>query len=128
MEVSGETSSALKGILCCTSIYFTLNGIFGNFRGGRNNCFTLYPLLEFRFLPYPQDVVSPSPSSRSLTVCSNHSSVTDLLQRVGERAHDMFQARAYLHWYHRYGCEDQDFLQAFDTLRTVTEEYHAGEE
>ncbi|MGH0120500.1 UNVERIFIED_CONTAM: hypothetical protein FKN15_066824 [Acipenser sinensis] len=76
----------------------------------------------------PQDVVSPSPSSRSFTVCSNHSSVTDLLQRVGERAHDMFQARAYLHWYHRYGCEDQDFLQAFDTLRTVTEEYRAGEE
>ncbi|XP_041104101.1 tubulin beta chain-like isoform X3 [Polyodon spathula] len=76
----------------------------------------------------PQDVVSPSPSSCSLTVCSNHSSVTDLLQRVGERAHDMFQARAYLHWYHRYGCEDQDFLQAFDALRTVTEEYRAGEE
>uniref|UniRef100_W5MEC1 Tubulin/FtsZ GTPase domain-containing protein n=1 Tax=Lepisosteus oculatus TaxID=7918 RepID=W5MEC1_LEPOC len=77
---------------------------------------------------YPRDEPSPSLSSRSLTVCSNHSSVEDLLQRVGQRAQDMLRARAYLHWYQRYGCEPHDFLQALDTLSAVTREYSAGGE
>ncbi|XP_015212699.2 uncharacterized protein [Lepisosteus oculatus] len=76
----------------------------------------------------PRDEPSPSLSSRSLTVCSNHSSVEDLLQRVGQRAQDMLRARAYLHWYQRYGCEPHDFLQALDTLSAVTQEYSAGGE
>ncbi|XP_034776655.2 uncharacterized protein LOC117394755 isoform X3 [Acipenser ruthenus] len=110
----------------CNSFLSSLDPVLRRLRHG-HRCAAWNPF-PIDYWTDPQDVVSPSPSSRSLTVCSNHSSVTDLLQRVGERAHDMFQARAYLHWYHRYGCEDQDFLQAFDTLRTVTEEYRAGEE
>ncbi|KAJ8288140.1 hypothetical protein COCON_G00007990 [Conger conger] len=63
------------------------------------------------------------PSSQCLTVCSNHSSASDLLCHVSRRAGDMIQARAYLHWYQRHGLETQDFHQALDSLRTVVQEY-----
>ncbi|MBN3300797.1 TBA1 protein, partial [Amia calva] len=68
----------------------------------------------------------PSPSSRSLTVCSNHSGAAALLRRVDERVRVMLHSRAYLHWYQRYGCEESDFLQALDTLKTVEQEYSVG--
>ncbi|XP_039593061.1 tubulin beta chain-like [Polypterus senegalus] len=71
----------------------------------------------------PQDVVNASPSSHSLTVCSNHSSVVDFLQQVNERAQEMFKAGAYLHWYRRYSCEDLEFLQAFETVDGIIAEY-----
>ncbi|KAJ8415814.1 hypothetical protein AAFF_G00403710 [Aldrovandia affinis] len=72
----------------------------------------------------PRDHFDCSPSSRRLTVCSNHSSASDLLGRVMQRAGEMIQARAYLHWYQRHGLETQDFQQALDALNTVMQEYN----
>ncbi|XP_019363562.1 PREDICTED: tubulin beta chain-like [Gavialis gangeticus] len=73
-------------------------------------------------------VMEPGSHSHSLTVCTNHSSSADFLQQVAERAQVMYRAGAYLHWYWRHGCEEEDFRQAFDTLRSVTDDYgHLGE-
>ncbi|KAG9337757.1 hypothetical protein JZ751_028255 [Albula glossodonta] len=64
----------------------------------------------------PRDPLGCSASSRRLTVCSNHSSVSDLLCRVMRRSGEMIRAGAYLHWYQRYGVEAEEFRQALDTL------------
>lgn len=71
----------------------------------------------------PNNQFGDSVSSRLLTVCSNHSSVSCLLGHVVQRARDMLQARAYLHWYQRFGVEESDFQQALDTCCSVIEEY-----
>ncbi|KAI1886218.1 hypothetical protein AGOR_G00211730 [Albula goreensis] len=71
----------------------------------------------------PRDPLGCSASSRRLTVCSNHSSVSDLLCRVMRRSGEMIRAGAYLHWYQRYGVEAEEFRQALDTLSTVVQEY-----
>ncbi|XP_063780678.1 tubulin delta chain-like isoform X2 [Pseudophryne corroboree] len=71
----------------------------------------------------PQNILDPSCHSHSLTVCANHSSAADLMRSVLYKAHAMYDAGAYLHWYRRYGCEDGDFLGAFDTLQSVVNEY-----
>ncbi|XP_053322895.1 tubulin delta chain-like [Spea bombifrons] len=71
-----------------------------------------------------QNVLDPACRSHSLTVSANHSSAADLMIRVTRRAQAMYSARAYLHWYRRYGGEDEDFTAAFHTLHSVIEEYH----
>ncbi|KAE8595545.1 hypothetical protein XENTR_v10015795 [Xenopus tropicalis] len=71
-----------------------------------------------------QNILDPSQQSHSLTVCANHSSAADLMSRVIQRAQSMYEARAYLHWYQRYGCEEEDFQGAFHTLHSVVEEYN----
>ncbi|XP_063076322.1 tubulin delta chain-like isoform X2 [Engraulis encrasicolus] len=68
---------------------------------------------------------SSSGAAQLLTVCSNHSSVTSLLDHTLRRSKEKMDVRAYLHWYERYGVETQDFQQAMDTLLNVMEEYDA---
>ncbi|XP_053117091.1 tubulin beta-1 chain-like isoform X4 [Hemicordylus capensis] len=68
--------------------------------------------------------VTPSCHSHSLTVCANHSSAADLLQRVAQQTRTMYASRAFLHWYWRHGCEDGDFEQGLETLCSVVEDYH----
>ncbi|KAG8443465.1 hypothetical protein GDO86_012024 [Hymenochirus boettgeri] len=70
-----------------------------------------------------QKIFDSSQHSHSLTVCSNHSSTADLIKKVINRAQAMYDARAYLHWYKRYGCAEEDFQAAFQTLHSVVEEY-----
>ncbi|XP_018429705.1 PREDICTED: tubulin delta chain-like [Nanorana parkeri] len=71
----------------------------------------------------PQNILDPSCHSHSLTVCANHSSTADLVRSIVGKARTMHEAGAYLHWYRRYGCEDEDFRAAFDTLNCVADEY-----
>ncbi|XP_060104242.1 tubulin delta chain-like [Heteronotia binoei] len=67
-------------------------------------------------------------NSHTLTVCANHSSSADRLQRVEQRAWQMYKSKAYLHWYWRHGCEEGDFEQGFETLRSIVEDYsHLGD-
>ncbi|KAJ6655117.1 hypothetical protein lerEdw1_006021 [Lerista edwardsae] len=72
----------------------------------------------------PSYLLGPGHPSHSLTVCANHSSSADLLQKVEQRARAMYESRAFLHWYWRHGCEEGDFQQAFEVLRSIIEDYH----
>ncbi|KAH1178010.1 hypothetical protein KIL84_011712 [Mauremys mutica] len=73
--------------------------------------------------PDSLNIVQPRCHSHSLTVCANHSSSAELLQQVVARAEAMYKTNAYLHWYWRYGCEEEDFQQAFETLCSVADDY-----
>ncbi|XP_041046601.1 tubulin delta chain-like [Carcharodon carcharias] len=74
----------------------------------------------------PWNIVDLTSPSRLLTICANHSSVLDYMQRVLEKARTMYDAHAYLHWYWKHGCEEGDFLQAFEILDSVVKEYSAA--
>eukprot|EP00904_Undaria_pinnatifida_P009786 jgi/Undpi1/5938/HiC_scaffold_2.g01212.m1 len=60
---------------------------------------------------------------RSVTTVCNQTRIRGVLEDVLTRAETKFNARAYLHWYHRYGLEDEDFLAAFEGVRTVERGY-----
>nr|XP_028605924.1 tubulin delta chain-like [Podarcis muralis] len=112
-------------------------------RGPREDAFLANPSLVLRKLrqgyrcvswnpfaaTYWTDAASlVAPSRHSLTVCANHCSSADLLQRVEQRARAMYESNAFLHWYWRHGCEEGDFEQAFETVRSVLGDYsHLGE-
>ncbi|XP_053265399.1 uncharacterized protein LOC128423868 isoform X4 [Podarcis raffonei] len=112
-------------------------------RGPREDAFLANPSLVLRKLrqgyrcvawnpfaaTYWTDAASlMAPGRHSLTVCANHSSSADLLQRVEQRARAMYESNAFLHWYWRHGCEEGDFEQAFETVRSVLGDYsHLGE-
>ncbi|XP_072180811.1 uncharacterized protein [Diadema setosum] len=64
-----------------------------------------------------------SKDSSSITTCMNTTHITDFMQRVTDRARAMYEARAFLHWYHRYSCEEPDFEEAFSTLAEVVQDY-----
>ncbi|XP_056374708.1 tubulin delta chain-like isoform X2 [Hyla sarda] len=69
----------------------------------------------------PLNIVDPS--CHSLTVCANHSSAADLMSGVLCKARTMYNAGAYLHWYRRYGCEDDHFQMSFEILNSLVDEY-----
>lgn len=83
------------------------------------------PNLMLLLLPTdPSYLLGPGHQSHSLTVCANHSSSADLLQKVEQRARAMYESRAFLHWYWRHGCEEGDFQQSFEVLHSIIEDYH----
>ena len=60
---------------------------------------------------------------RGLTVCSNTDRINDDLLHVLDRSSEMFHSKAYVHWYTRYGCEEEDFTRAFHHLSSVVRAY-----
>jgi hypothetical protein len=78
--------------------------------------------------PFPLDIwVEPyreqERSAKSLTVVSNSNVMAKYLSRVLEVAKGKFLSKAYLHWYFRYGCEENDFEQAFNCLGNIVNNY-----
>jgi len=79
--------------------------------------------------PFPVDLwtskVNPFSSGKlsSLAAATNCSAVVPFLERTVMKARVKFDAKAYLHWYMKHGCTEDDFLQAFTNLDTVTASY-----
>lgn len=61
--------------------------------------------------------------SHSITVCTNDDSHINCFQTILDGARIKFESKAYLHWYQRYGCEEEDFQQCFATLQQIAENY-----
>ena len=57
------------------------------------------------------------------TVLANGSIVCDYFESVVEQASAMYKERAYLHWYSKYGCEEDTFKEAFDVTQTIIDDY-----
>ncbi len=62
----------------------------------------------------------------SLTACVNRTRISACLEHLLVRARNMFSARAFLHWYLRHGCEELDFLEAFDTVQSIIDSYNTS--
>lgn len=61
--------------------------------------------------------------SKLASILANSSVVLDYVETVQERASVMFKERAYLHWYERYGCGQEDFEQAFECVQGIVDNY-----
>ncbi|XP_029602502.1 uncharacterized protein LOC115187663 isoform X3 [Salmo trutta] len=101
--------------------YFLMSNALQKFKKGQR-CVSWNPFPLDHWTD-PLNKVGDAPSSRLLSVCSNHSSVSCLFGHVVQPAVEMLQARAYLHWYQHYGVKEQDFQQALDACSAVMQEY-----
>ncbi|KAL9958300.1 hypothetical protein ACROYT_G035300 [Oculina patagonica] len=79
--------------------------------------------------PFPVDFwisqynpVGPK-DSQSFTLCLNSTKIVETLEDVMVKARAMYDAGAYLHWFWKHGCSKSDFMDAFDNLDSVVEEY-----
>lgn len=59
------------------------------------------------------------------TLLVNGSIVCDYLESVVQQASTMYEERAYLHWYEKFGCEEDTFKEAFDVTQAVIDNYDA---
>ncbi|KAJ3157320.1 hypothetical protein HDU89_002733 [Geranomyces variabilis] len=71
---------------------------------------------------YAVDFKSPA---RALDLCYNGSDSARMLDDVTAKAQAMFNERAYLHWYERYGGGEvlDSFEDCFESLRTAVDAY-----
>lgn len=58
------------------------------------------------------------------TLLMNGSIVCDYLESVMQQASVMYEERAYLHWYEKFGCEEDTFKEAFYVTQTIIDNYN----
>ena len=60
---------------------------------------------------------------RIITLAANRTSVVYPIKKLLTSAKAKFRAGAYMHWYHKYNCEEQEFTQAFESLDQLVSDY-----
>lgn len=60
---------------------------------------------------------------KTLTLACNRTSIISPLEHILQSATLKYEAKAYLHWYHKYGIENELFEQSFENIETVIENY-----
>lgn len=84
----------------------------------------LPPLSMQTALPAPSDRPTRIPRGRSITTCVNRSRIVEYLTETVTKANAMLEARAYVHWYERFGCGMEEFLHSAQVLEDVIADYH----
>ncbi|ELU02208.1 hypothetical protein CAPTEDRAFT_136680 [Capitella teleta] len=76
--------------------------------------------------PFPVDFwfdSKPLVSNSSLSVAANCGLITRHLQQTIVKARQKYDARAYLHWYEKYNCRQENFDEAFEALQFAIDQY-----
>eukprot|EP00735_Rhodelphis_limneticus_P012468 TRINITY_DN5738_c0_g1::TRINITY_DN5738_c0_g1_i1::g.14556::m.14556 TRINITY_DN5738_c0_g1::TRINITY_DN5738_c0_g1_i1::g.14556 ORF type:complete len:550 (+),score=31.38,sp/P32348/TBG_USTVI/28.21/2e-26,Tubulin/PF00091.20/1.1e-42 TRINITY_DN5738_c0_g1_i1:236-1885(+) len=80
--------------------------------------------------PFPWDWVVSSAQAfpthkipRMLTVAANRTNTSHFVEHVLHKAELMFEAKAYVHWYARYGVSAEILEDCFDILHDVVNDY-----
>ena len=60
---------------------------------------------------------------KTASLLSNCQTPVLSLDAVTHKAWDMFAMRAYVHWYTRYGMEEEEFIDSFACLEQVVQNY-----
>lgn len=60
---------------------------------------------------------------RSITLASTRTGVILPIKRTYESAYAKFNAGAYLHWYTKYNCGRDEFMQTFDKIQGLVDTY-----
>ena len=78
--------------------------------------------------PFPHDMwlsrEQQFSENKTMSSFSNSSVVLPYLNTVVEKAGRKLAERAYVHWYKQYGCEEEDFGVAMETVNTIISNYH----
>eukprot|EP01135_Chromosphaera_perkinsii_P006386 Nk52_evm115s485 gene=Nk52_evmTU115s485 len=62
---------------------------------------------------------------KNATLASNDSSVCPILQRAYTKATLMFQARAFVHQYYKYGLDEYDLAERFTVCEDIVNDYNS---
>jgi hypothetical protein len=62
---------------------------------------------------------------KSLTLACNRTSIISPLEQILHNASLKYEAKAYLHWYHKYGVENALFEQSFENIQTIIDNYNS---
>ncbi|CAD8148839.1 unnamed protein product [Paramecium pentaurelia] len=54
----------------------------------------------------------------------NSTKIIPILKNVSKIAYQKYRSGAYLHWYWKYGLENQDFDNAFESLQKIQDDYN----
>ncbi|CAM4525208.1 unnamed protein product [Caretta caretta] len=124
LGIPSLSAAGQEAVLQCPTLTVKLEQVsWGGCAPGRHKERRVDMQKRFHYCSASLNIVEPGCQSHSLTVCANHSSSAELLQQVVARAEAMYKTNACLHWYWRYGCEEEDFQQAFETLCSVADDY-----
>ena len=63
---------------------------------------------------------------KMVTLAANRTTIAYPIKKILTSAKAKFQAGAYLHWYSKYSCESDQFLQAFESLDTIVDNYQSA--
>ena len=55
---------------------------------------------------------------------ANRLSIAYVLREISKVARSKFKAKAYLHWFMKYGMETDDFEQAFESVNQIVDNYY----
>ena len=58
-----------------------------------------------------------------MTVLANRTSFADIVKEINSIAYTKFKAKAYLHWYYKYGLMEEDFENSFNIIDNLIESY-----
>jgi len=70
-----------------------------------------------------KDKIKPIGDLKGMMVLANRVHIAGILKDLLEIARSKYKARAYLHWYFKYGMEEEDFLRAFENIEMVIDNY-----
>jgi Tubulin/FtsZ family, GTPase domain len=60
---------------------------------------------------------------RIVSLSSNRTSIVHPIKKLLTSAKAKFQVGAYLHWYNKYNCEENQFVEAFNCLDNIVSDY-----
>ena len=60
---------------------------------------------------------------KSMLILANRAYVAGLMQEVLDISRSKYKAKAYLHWYYKYGLEEEDFTKAFENIEMIIDNY-----
>ena len=70
-----------------------------------------------------KEKLSNNNDTKTLLLMANRVSIANLLRDLSDIAKSKFKAKAYLHWYYKYGMEEEDFTLAFENVETIIDNY-----
>lgn len=60
---------------------------------------------------------------KTMMTIANRTSFADILKEINSIAYSKFKAKAYLHWYYKYGLTQEDFEICFNVIDNIIESY-----
>ena len=58
-----------------------------------------------------------------VTLAANTSAISEKMKYILENAKEMFHAKAFTHWYYRYGFTESTFTEAFERVESIISSY-----
>lgn len=69
--------------------------------------------------------IKSSGMNKNITTCIHRNSICESMKYCLYKSTLMFDAKAYLHWYNKYGLNNDDLSDSFNTIHNIINEYNS---